>query len=129
MDLSSVVPGLYRGVVDGGESGHCTARIEVRSVPGGCLAVDYEAVSERFGLQHVEHTLVSDVELHVAFTEAPGVTVLTRIQDGVFEAQGNPWMRVIVDFDGDQVTWAWHWSTDGSEPVERSRARCFRTAC
>jgi len=49
--LLKATPGLYRGLVTGLESGACSARIEVRSAPGGCLTVDYEAASERHGLQ------------------------------------------------------------------------------
>lgn len=40
--------------MSGVEGGHCTARIEVRSGPGGCRIVDYEAVSDEHGLQHIE---------------------------------------------------------------------------
>lgn len=34
--VGDIPPGIYRGVVSGAESGHCTARIEVRPGP-----VDY----------------------------------------------------------------------------------------
>jgi hypothetical protein len=57
--LLELPAGLYRGLITGLESGECSARIQVRQIPGGGLAVDYEATSERAGLQHAEHTLVA----------------------------------------------------------------------
>ncbi|GAB2445561.1 hypothetical protein GCM10027062_27880 [Nocardioides hungaricus] len=134
MDAHVVIPpGIYRGTVDGIESGHCTARIEVRSAPGGCVAVDYEAVSDEFGLQHVEHALVGPDSLHVAFGEAAGVTVFRRISTGVFESDEG--MRIVVEFSGDVLTWAWHWGSGPDDPddpddiIERSRAVCRPTTC
>lgn len=41
--VHEIPAGIYRGVVEGVESGHCTARIEVKVGPGGCRIVDYEA--------------------------------------------------------------------------------------
>lgn len=41
--VHAIPVGMYRGVVEGVESGHCTARIEVKVGPGGCLIVDYES--------------------------------------------------------------------------------------
>lgn len=84
MCLLDVPPGIYRGVVVGRESGHCTARIEVRAAPGGCLTVDYPAASDEHGLQHIEHVLASFDALHVAFGEGSGVTVLAVTEPGVY---------------------------------------------
>lgn len=121
--------GIYRGVVEGTESGHCTARIEVRVGPGGCRIVDYEAISDEHGLQHIEHGLVTEDALHVAFGEAPGVTVFTRCGEGLFEAVGQHPMQVRVSYDGGTLTWAWHWGTGEDDVIERSRATCRRVDC
>lgn len=122
-------PGIYRGVVAGRESGRCTARIEVRAAPGGCLTVEYEAVSDAHGLQHIEHALVSPDALHVAFGEGHGVTVFAATEPGVYETAAKPRMQIVAAFDDGELSWAWHWSADGSAPVEQSRARCRRAAC
>ena len=81
-DIQEIPVGIYRGVVEGIESGHCTARIEVRRGPGECRIVDYEAVSDAHGLQHIEHGLLSENALHLAFGEASGVTVFTKSEHG-----------------------------------------------
>jgi hypothetical protein len=120
MDLPA---GLYRGRVEGRESGSCEARLEVRPVPGGCLAVDYEAVGPD-GLQHVEHTVVSPDALHVAHSEGVGVEVFTRTADGVFDGpDSGPYrQRLAVAWDGAELLWSWHWAPLGQEPQEQSRA-------
>ena len=122
--LSGLPAGIYRGRVEGTESGPCEARIEVGVVPGGCLSVNYEAVGDD-GLQHVEHTVVSDEALYVAHSEAPGVEVFTRSADGVFDAApGGPYVqRLVVGWDGEVLTWSWHWASEGEAPTERSTAR------
>ncbi len=126
-EANLIPPGIYRGTVEGIESGHCTARIEVRAAPGGCVSVDYEAVSDEHGLQHVEHGLLGPDALHLAFDEADGVTVFGRTATGVFEcAQA---MRIVVTFDDGLLTWAWHWGTGADDVVERSRATCRATPC
>jgi len=116
-------PGLYRGRVEGAESGRCEARVEVRKIPGGCLSVDYEAVGAE-GVQHVEHTVVAPTVLYVAHSEAPGVSVFTPAGDGVFDGPaGGPYaQRVVVDWDGRTLTWSWHWAPAGEAPMEQSRA-------
>lgn len=124
--LLGMPPGLYRGLVTGTESGECSARIEVRQAPGGCLTLDYEATSERDGLQHREHTVVSSDELHVAFSEAPGVSVFQQTDAGsyVCRAAGPFVMEIHASFADEVLTWAWHWASSGEEPREMSRAVC-----
>ncbi len=124
-----ILPGIYRGVVDGVESGHGTARIEVRGGPGGCRIVDYEAVSDEHGLQHVEHALLTDDALYVAFGEAPGVTVFRAQGAGTYAAEGERPMQVRVGYDGTALTWAWHWGAGRDDVVERSKATCRRVDC
>lgn len=125
--LLRTVPGLYRGLVTGTESGECSARIEVRAAPGGCLTVDYEATSEREGLQHKEHTIVSADVLHVAFSEANGVSMFNQTQDGVYvcAVPGPLAMEIHASFMDGVLTWAWHWAASGEEPREMSRAVCM----
>lgn len=125
-ELLSARSGIYRGLVTGPESGDCSARIEVRRAPGGCLTVDYEATSEREGLQHCEHTVVTADALYVAFSEAPGVSVFTATGDGgyVCEAAGPYAMEIHASFDTNSLVWAWHWAASGETPREMSRAVC-----
>lgn len=136
MDAAHVLtakPGLYRGLVTGLESGECSARIEVRRAPGGCLTVDYEAASEREGLQHREHTVVTPDALFVAFEEAAGVSVFERDRNSdlsfVCAAPGRPVLGIRAAFNSadDSLAWAWHWSEDGADPREMSRALCRLT--
>lgn len=125
--LISTPPGLYRGQVTGLESGDCSARIEVRRAPGGCLTFDYEATSERAGLQHREHTLVTPAALYVAFSEGLGVSVFESASDGVYDcsAQGPYVMQIRASFGHGTLTWAWHWAEAGQKPREMSRAVCL----
>lgn len=128
--VGQISPGVWRGVVEGVESGHCTARIEVRFGPGGCRIVDYEAFSDQYGLQHIEHGLLTEDSLHIAFGEAPGVTVFASRGGGVFASVGDQPMEVHIACDGEVLTWAWCWGTDaGDDVVERSRATCRRVDC
>lgn len=117
-----IPPGTYRGTVEGIESGHCTARMEVRAAPGGCVTVDYEAVSDKHGLQHVEHAILAPDSLHVAFGEAPGVTVFRGVAEGEFRSPDG--MRILVAYAAGVLTWAWHWGAEADSVVERSRATC-----
>lgn len=121
--------GIYRGVVEGIESGHCTARIKVRVGPGGCRIIDYEAISDEHGLQHIEHVLATHDALHVAFGEAPGVTVFARRGEGLFEASGQPPMQIRISYDDGTLAWAWHWGAGEDDVIERSRATCRRVDC
>lgn len=91
--------------------------------PGNCLAVTYEAV-DTDGVQHVEHTLVDENALYVAHSEASGVQVFHRTADGVFDGPGCPFdLRLIIGWDGDVLTWAWHWAPAGEDHLqEQSRA-------
>lgn len=121
--LVDLPAGLYRGRVSGSESGSCEARIEVRRIPGGCIAVDYEAVGIE-GVQHVEHTIIAPSTLFVAHSETTGVHVFTEVSSGVFDsATAGPYdQRLVLDWDGKTLTWAWHWAPSGEEPTEQSRA-------
>ncbi len=121
--LADLPVGLYRGRVSGLESGECEARIEVARIPGGCLAVRYEAVGVD-GVQHVEHTLVDADALYVAHSEGSGVQIFRKTGDGIFDGpSGGPFdLRLIIDWDGDVLTWAWHWAPAGEELREQSRA-------
>lgn len=127
--VHEIPAGIYRGVVDGVESGHCTARIEVKAGPGGCRIVDYEAISDEHGLQHLEHSLLTGEALHVAFGEALGVTVFHCRGDGVYEADGQHPMQIRLSYDDGKLTWAWHWGTGNDDVIERSRATCRRVDC
>lgn len=122
--LSGLAPGTYRGLVTGPESGECSARMDVRRIPGGCLAVDYEATSGRAGLQHAEHTLIAPGGLYVAITEVPGVTFFAETGPGRFvPAEPAPYaMEIRASFTGGELTWAWHWAGAGGGPAEMSRA-------
>lgn len=121
--LLDLPPGLYRGRVDGAESGSCEARLEVRRVPGECLAVDYEAVGAD-GVQHVEHTIVAPGALYVAHSEASGVQVFTETSPGVFDAtSAGPYdQRLVLGWGGEVLSWSWHWASAGQELREQSRA-------
>lgn len=121
--LAGCPVGLFRGHVDGAESGRCEARIEIRKIPGGCLAVDYEAFGAD-GLQHVEHTLVTDDALYVAHSEAPGVATFTAAGERTFDGPlGGPYaQRLVIGWDGRDLTWVWHWAPTGEVPREQSRA-------
>lgn len=125
-DVLEIPAGVYRGVVEGIESGHCTARIEVRRGPGDCQIVDYEAVSDEHGLQHIEHGLLSEAALHLAFGEASGITVFAGRGGGVFEAVDGPPMQIHITHEEGVLSWAWHWGTSSDDLVERSRATCRR---
>ncbi len=127
--VSQIAPGIYRGTVHGVESGNCTARIEVASGPGGCRIIDYEAISDRHGLQHIEHGLLTDKALHLAFGEAPEVVVFNARGGGNYETSGGPLMRIRVGYDGDTLTWVWEWGTPIEDIVERSRATCRFADC
>ena len=85
--------------------------------------MDYEAVGID-GLQHVEHTIIAPEALYVALSESTGVHVFTEVTPGVFDtASAGPYdQRLILDWDGCVLTWAWHWALAGEELVEQSRA-------
>ena len=84
-------PGLYRGRGDGPEGGPFVARIAVATVlRGRAVTLDYEAVNDRNGLQHVEHTVLATgeggrLELHVACLELPGVVRFVETGAGTLE--------------------------------------------
>ena len=128
-------PGVYRGRGDGLESGPFVARIKVTSVVrGNAVTIDYEAVSDSKGLQHVEHTVLTAgeagrLELHVACLELPGVTRFVETKPGEFNAYEGPMpARIIVTCPRDGVlTYGWWWSRNDGAPREQSRAEGRRT--
>ena len=128
-------PGLYRGRGDGPESGPFVARITVTAVVRGrAVTFDYEAVSDRNGLQHVEHTVLATgeggrLELHVACLELPGVVRFVETGPGVFTTYDGPTpARIAIGMPGpDLLTYGWWWARDEAEPREQSRAEVRRT--
>src|ERR1700761_4605159 len=124
--LLEIPVGLYRGLVTGLESGECSARIRIRRIPGGSLSVDYEAASERAGLQHAEHSLVAPDGLYVAMTELPGVGFFALTEPARFvSASPGPYaMEIHAGYADGELTWAWHWAEAGQPPKEMSKALC-----
>lgn len=122
--MRSIDSGIYRGAVDGVESGHCLARIAVRDGPGGCRIIDYEAVSTQYGLQHVEHDILDGDSLVVACGELRGVTVFREHGNGEFVADGPRPMKICIEYDGGSLGWSWHWGAGSDDVIERSRAVC-----
>lgn len=122
--------GVYRGRGDGPESGPFLARIEVRAaVRARCLTLDYEATSDRNGLQHIEHTILTPgddgrLELHVACLELPGVVRYTESIPGEFVTYDGPLKgRIVIGIPRPgHLTYSWWWSRDDHEPKEQSRA-------
>lgn len=122
VDLTSLPPGLYRGTVSGEESGECQCRIDVRRLTEHALSVDYEAVGVD-GVQHVEHTVVTASALHVAASEFPAVLTFRRAAPGRYVAEDAPApMEIHAAWDGQVLTWAWHWAAPGEAVREQSRA-------
>jgi hypothetical protein len=128
-------PGLYRGRGDGPESGPFVARIQVAAVlRGRAVTLDYEASSDRNGVQHVEHTVLATgeggrLELHVACLELPGVVRFVETEAGSFTAYDGPFpARIVLRVSGTgQLHYAWWYSRDESEPREQIRADLRRT--
>lgn len=131
----AAAPGLYRGRGDGPESGPFLGRMQITPVVRGhAVALDYEATSDRNGLQHVEHTILVSgesgrLELHVACLELPGVTRFVEIAPGVFGAyEGALAARIVLAVPQQgTLSYAWWWSRDESEPREQSRCELRRS--
>lgn len=131
----NATPGLYRGRGDGLDSGPFVARLAVTPVVRGrAVTVDYEATSDRNGLQHVEHSVLvvgehGRLELHVACVELPGVTRFIQAGDGEFITYDSPLAaRIVMTTPGpDSLTYAWWWSRDEADPREQSRATVRRS--
>lgn len=131
----AAAPGVYRGRGDGLESGPFVARITVTSVVRGrAVTLDYEAVSDGRGLQHVEHTVLTAgeagrLELHVTCLELPGVVRFVETRPGEFTAYEGPLpARIVLTAPrADVLTYGWWWSRDDAEPREQSRAEVRRT--
>lgn len=122
--------GLYRGRGDGPESGPFVARMLIGTAVGGrVVTLDYEATSDRNGLQHVEHSLLvvgadGRLELHVTSLELPGVTRFTQSGPDEFTAYEGPLLariRLTQPRPG-RLSYAWWWSRNETEPREQSRA-------
>jgi hypothetical protein len=131
----AAAPGLYRGHGDGPESGPFIARLALASVVRGrAVTLDYEATSDRHGLQHVEHSILvagesGRLELHVACLELPGVVRFVQTTSDEFASYDGPVavrIRLAAPRPG-SLTYAWWWSRDESEPREQSRAELYRT--
>ena len=130
----AVAPGVYRGRGDGREIGPFAARIAVAPVVRGrAVTIDYEAMSERGGLSHVEHTVLATggggrLELHVACLDLPGVVRFVETGPGEFNAYDGPFpARIVVALpQPGTLTYAWWYSRDESEPREQSRAEVRR---
>jgi hypothetical protein len=128
-------PGLYRGRGDGPESGPFVARIQLATVlRGRAVTLDYEASSDRNGLQHVEHTVLATgeggrLELHVACLELPGVVRFVETTPGSFTAYEGPFpARIVISTPSStHLHYAWWYSRDESEPKEQTRAEVRRT--
>ncbi len=128
-------PGLYRGRGDGPETGPFVARIDVSTVVRGrAVTLDYEAVNDRNGLQHVEHTVLvtgegGRLELHVACLELPGVVRFVETGPGEFTAYDGPTpARIVVGTPAPgTLTYGWWWARDEAQPREQSRAEVRRT--
>jgi hypothetical protein len=128
-------PGLYRGRGDGPEGGPFVARINLATaVRGRAIVIDYEAVSDRNGLQHVEHTVLAAGEggrlaLHVACLELPGVVRFVETGPGEFTTYDGPTpARIVVGMPAPgALTYGWWWARDEAEPKEQSRAEVRRT--
>lgn len=122
--------GVYWGHGDGPESGPFQARVEVRgAVRGRALTLDYEAVSETNGLQHIEHSILAPgddgrLELHVACLELPGVVRYAENVPGEFVTYDGPLKgRIVIAVPRPgQLAYSWWWSRDDHEPKEQSRA-------
>jgi hypothetical protein len=131
----AAAPGLYRGRGDGPESGPFVARIQVATVlRGRAVTLDYEASSDRNGLQHVEHSVLTTgeggrLELHVACLELPGVVRFVETASGSFTAYDGPFpARIVISTPNDgHLHYGWWYARDESEPREQTRADVRRT--
>ena len=131
----AAAPGVYRGRGDGLESGPFVARIVVTSVVRGrAVTLDYEAVNDRNGLQHIEHTILTGgeagrLELHVSCLELPGVVRFVETKPGEFNAYEGPFpARIVVTAPHENVlTYGWWWTRDEADTREQSRAEVRRT--
>ncbi len=131
----AAVPGVYRGRGDGLESGPFLARIVLATVVGGrAVTIDYEAVSDAKGLQHIEHTVLTvgeggRLELHVTCSELPGVLRFVETRPGEFAAyEGALAARILATLPAaGMLTYGWWWSRDEADPREQFRAEVRRT--
>ena len=128
-------PGLYRGRGDGAESGPFLARLVVTPVVSARgVVIDYEATSDRRGLHHVEHSILTTSEdgrqaLHVCCTELPGVVTFNESKPGTFTAyDGGLTARILITTpQPGSLTYSWWWTRDEGEPKEQFRADVRRT--
>ena len=124
--------GTYFGTGDGDESGPFLARIAVSALPNGGVALDYEATSHEFGLQHREHTmLIAGPEgrdmLYIAQSESAYVTTLVETAPGSGrfeenESTGEYALAVVIEVpEPGRLSYAWWWGESGLI-AEQSRA-------
>jgi hypothetical protein len=108
--MLAAATGTYIGSGDGVESGPFVSRIVVARLPNGGVSIDYEASSREQGLQHVEHSLLTQGpdqrdQLFIAHSESSSVTAMieTAPGSGRFEPPelvGPYDMAVVIDISG-----------------------------
>lgn len=130
--LASAI-GTYFGTGDGDESGSFVSRIDVRALPNGGVAIDYEATSRERGVQHREHSLLTAGpdgrdHLTIAHSESPFLTEMIEESAGSGRfVQREPFgpytMEVVIEVpESGRLTYGWWWANAGETPVEQSKA-------
>ncbi len=125
--------GIYFGTGQGEESGPFLSRIEVALLPNGGVSLSYEATSREQGVQHREHSILSQGpdgrdRLFIAHSESPFVTEMVEAEANsgrfVQPVPGGPYtMEVIIETpEPERLTYAWWWAAAGGQPVEQSKA-------
>jgi hypothetical protein len=109
------------------------ARIEIATaVRGRVVTLDYEAVNDHNGLQHIEHSVLATgeggrLELYVACLELPGVVRFVETGPGEFTTYDTPARIVVGTPAPGKLTYGWWWARDEAQPREQSRAEVRRT--
>ncbi len=119
--------GTYWGTGDGIESSTFVGRVVVAPAISA-VRLDYEAWSDREGLQHREQALVVEgpagLELHTTTSEMPGLLTFVADEAGqgfVLSGDAPMAMRIVLELpEPGTLRWAWWWSPPGEEIVERS---------
>lgn len=119
--------GIYWGPGDGAESGPFVGRLEVVT-EGTSRRIRYEAWSDREGLQHQEHGLLTRVGdslvLETRISESPESVLRFEMGDGrQFRLLDGPDMRIVFDVTdgGNAMSYAWWWAPAGDTVREQSR--------
>ncbi len=131
--------GVYHGRGDGPESGPFVARVEITRLPNGGVAIDYEATSREYGVQHEEHSMLAAGpdgrdRLYVAHSESPFVTEMVAAEPGSSRfVQPQPFgpyeMEIVIETpEPERITYAWWWAPAGETSVEQSKADARRLA-